>query len=409
MGEYDVATLLMQVDSGEGGAFLADWMRGQVRQVFFRVMEAEVELLCGALYRPEVGSSCYRAGSAPGSVLDDGRKVDIRRPRVRRGKSSESEEVTLASYAAAREPGHLEAMFLRALSAGVPTRAQQEVYPESPGRSKSSVSRLWLREGAKLLEKLRGRDLHRNDWLVLMLDGVQLTEELWAVVSLGVAGDGTKHMLDFEIGASENAEVATTLCERLRDRGLASQAGSRLLCVLDGAQALRKAAQKVWGDPVFQRCLVHKERNLKRYLSKRDWAELSRLMNRLRNSQGAVAAREALAALRAFVGSKNAQALESLDEAGDELIALHLLEVPNTLHRNLLSTNIIENGIRNMRGTMGRVTRWRKQTDQAARWLALALTRAEKGFHKVAGYQCLPRLAEALKRPGAGGGDVMNG
>ena len=46
----------------------------------------------------------------------------------------------------------------------------------------------------------RPRHLRRDDGLVLMLDGVRLANELWAVVALGVAEDGTQHMLDFEIG-----------------------------------------------------------------------------------------------------------------------------------------------------------------------------------------------------------------
>ena len=399
MGEYDIAALLMQVEPGEGGTFLANWMRGHVRQALFRVMESEVQLICGTIYHPDPASNSYRAGSAPGSILEEGRTVKINRPRVRRKTKGKTEEVRLASYEAAREPGRLEEMFLRALAAGVPTRSQKKVYPESPAASRSSISRLWKREGAKLLEAFRAREIKRDDWLILMLDGVRLANDLWAVVALGVAEDGTKHMLDFEIGASENREVVTVLCERLRDRGFAPKDGCRLLCVFDGAKALRTAAKKVWGDPVFQRCLVHKERNLKRYLSKRHWGELSRHMNRLRKVEGGQAAREALGELRTFVESKNAQALASLEEAGDELIALHLLEVPNTLHKNLLSTNIIENSIRNVRGTIGRVTRWREETDQPACWMGLAVTRAEQGFRKLAGYRELPQLAKALQRP----------
>ncbi len=205
-------------------------------------------------------------------------------------------------------------------------------------------------------------------------------------------------MLDFEIGASENASVATTLCERLAARGFGPQEGCRLLCVFDGAKALRKGALRVFGDPIFQRCLVHKERNLQRYLSKRHWGELARLMERLRKAQGAQDGREARAELGRFLKGRNAQALESLEEAGEELIALHLLNVPNTLYRNLLSTNIIENSIRNMRRKLGRVTRWREETDQAPRWLALALTELEKGFNRLAGYRDLPELARALRR-----------
>ena len=398
MDKYDVVNLLMQVETAQGSTFLLDWMRGHVRQTFLRVMEAEVETLCGAMHRPEKTSDFYRAGSAPGSVLNEGKKVEVQRPRVRRRKTDGSEEVRLATYDAGREPGHLEKMFLRALCAGVSTREQRNVYPEAQANSRSNISRLWAREGAKLLEEFRTRNIQRDDWLVLMLDGVRLTKEFWVVVALGVAEDGTKHMLDFEIGASESTEVVTALCERLRDRGFAPKRDCRLLCVLDGAKALRNAAKKVWGNPVLQRCLVHKERNLRRYLSKRHWGELGRLMKRLREVQGETSARETLAELRLFIASKNSQALASLDEAGEEMIALHLLEVPSTLHRNLLSTNIIENGFRNVRGKIGRVTRWRKETNQAPRWIGMALTEIEKGFRKLAGFRDLSKLAQALRK-----------
>ena len=94
---------------------------------------------------------------------------------------------------------------------------------------------------------------------------------------------------------------------------------------------------------------------------------------------------------------KNAAALDSLREAGEELIALHRLNVPSTLHVSLLSTNLIENSFRNTRRKLGRVTRFRAETDQASRWLAAALLDVEKGFRRLMGYRDLPRLAEALK------------
>jgi hypothetical protein len=90
--------------------------------------------------------------------------------------------------------------------------------------------------------------------------------------------------------------------------------------------------------------------------------------------------------------------LESLREAGDDLIALHCLDVPSTLHVSLLSTNLIENSFRNVRRKLGRVTRFREETNQASRWLAAALFEAEKGFRKIRGYRDLPHLAEALVR-----------
>ena len=80
------------------------------------------------------------------------------------------------------------------------------------------------------------------------------------------------------------------------------------------------------------------------------------------------------------------------------MFALHRLNVPSTLHVSLLSTNLIENSFRNTRRKLGRVTRFRAETNQASRWLAAALLDVEKGFRRLIGYKDLPRLAAALRR-----------
>ena len=398
MKEYELLELLGQVKMSEAGETFRTFLRGAARDLILRVMSAEVEQLCGPAYHSNKNGDCFRAGSAIGSILHEGRLEGLKRPRVRKHKKSgTSEEVALSSYQAAREPGELHGMLLRALVGGVSTRDQRQVHPKSPTASKSSVSRLFAREGARIFDEFRDRDIGRDDWLILMLDGVRLANELWVIVALGVAEDGTKQMLDFEVGASESAEVSTALVSRLVERGFAPENGCRLLCVFDGSKALRKAAKKHWPNAVFQRCLVHKERNLKRYLPRRDWGEIAGLMRRIRKAQGADAGRAALSELRSFVGKRNKQALDSLNEAGEDLIALHLLEVPNTLHTSLLSTNLIENSIRNIRGKIGRVTRWRPETDQPQRWVAMALVEIEKGFRRIGGYRDLSALADALK------------
>ena len=79
---------------------------------------------------------------------------------------------------------------------------------------------------------------------------------------------------------------------------------------------------------------------------------------------------------------------------------MHLLDTPSTLHRSLLSTNIIENMINNFRRSSGRVNRWRLETDQAARWLATGLLSAEEGFRRLSHYWDLRKLIVhlAIKR-----------
>ena len=133
-------------------------------------------------------------------------------------------------------------------------------------------------------------------------------------------------------------------------------------------------------------------------LSKKHWGELARLFKRLREVQGKVAAQEVVKELEEFLKGKNAESLKSLREAGEDLIALQSLDVPNTLHRNLLSTNAIENSFRNTRNKLGRVTRFRVETDQATRWLAFVLLEVKKGFRRISGYKELPQLMAALER-----------
>lgn len=66
-----------------------------------------------------------------------------------------------------------------------------------------------------------------------------------------------------------------------------------------------------------------------------------------------------------------------------------------------LSTNNIENVMRNTRGTIGRVCRWNPKTDQLSRWMGVALLRAQEGFRRIRGHKEMGALAAALGRSGS--------
>jgi transposase-like protein len=392
---------LGQVSSDDAGAIFREHIRVGVLQMISEVISAEVAELCGPRHLP-TGGDVYRAGSSPGRVLVDGQREEIVRPRVRERQADGSTcEVPLATYQSANNPAELHASILSALAAGVSTREVKNVQPKSPGAGRSSVSELWKSAGHKFVNELRGKDLSKQDWAILMLDGIRLSKDQLAIVALGITADGHKHVLDFDLGSTENAEVCRDLMRRLAKRGFACR--RRLLAVLDGSDVLRSVVKEFFADAVIQRCLVHKERNIKAKLSKRHWGELSRLFQRLREVQGKAAAEEVVAELEAFLRPLNAEALKSLHEAGKDLIALHCLEAPSTLHRNLLSTNAIENSFRNTRRKLGRVTRFRAETDQATRWLSFALLEVEKGFRRISGHADLPQLLTALERKEAEG------
>lgn len=179
----------------------------------------------------------------------------------------------------------------------------QNVKAESSGVGKSNVSRLWQRVGHPFVDDFRGRDISTKNRVALMLDGIRLSKDQLAVVALGITAEGFKVALDFVLGSSESAEVSKNLMRRLDKRGFKCE--RRLFAALDGSDALRSAVKAFLPDSVVQRCLVHKERNIKSNLSKKHWGELSRLFKRLREVQGKKAAQEVVKELEEFLRGNN--------------------------------------------------------------------------------------------------------
>ena len=383
---------------GEATEIFLNQVRGAIRQAAQDLMEEEVAALCGPRYAPLRPGHYRRAGSERGVMYHAGGKAALERPRVRRKRADgREEEAPLVSYAQVRSQRNIEREVFGLMQEGVSTRGARRLSGETI--SPATASRLWVEGSAQKLEQLRSRDLARESYFGLMIDGVFLSRELVVIVALGITGRGEKRVLDFAVGSSESYEVARELVVRLTQRGFRPQ--GRLLAILDGSAALRKAVLELWPTAVIQHCVIHKERNLHRYLRRADHAECSRLCQRLRWAQGAVAGREALDELRRFLKPRNAAALASLDEAGEDLIALHRLNAPATLQTSLLSTNLIENAIRNYRRQTDRVTRWRAHTDQVERWTATGLLWIEAGFRKIKGHAELPQLLQALATPAA--------
>ena len=163
MNDSNLLQTLGQVSAGSAGEVLRDHLRGMVRQMITDVIAEEVTELCGPKHQP-TGGDFYRAGTAPGSVIHDGGRESIVRPRVRQiNDDGRSQEVTLATYEAARCPELLRDSITRALIAGVSTRDIATTQKkEAPGLSKSNVSRHWQSVGHQFVDQLRGNTLHRN-------------------------------------------------------------------------------------------------------------------------------------------------------------------------------------------------------------------------------------------------------
>ncbi len=364
-------------------------LRGIVRDGLLLMFEQEGTSLCGEIYWPSE-SAHGRAGSEPVSIQTTACKEFISNRRVREMLPIGSRrEVKLKSYSEVKRRKGMSEEALEAICYG----ASGSGVGKMLGVSASTVCEGWKARSKELLDEFRGRDLSKIDVVAMMVDGIFLSKDRCVVVALAIDIDGHKHLLDFEEGSSENAEVVKGLFARLHARGLQAGTARRLLLVRDCSEAIAKAVQ--------QECLVHVERGLCGKLSWKHQKEVVERMNRLRGVQGEEAGEEAFEELLEFIRGKNLAAAEGLASRKDGILAFHRLNVPATLNVTFLSTNHIENVMRNSRGMINKVSRWNPKTDQLTRWMGVALLRAQKGFRRVRGHKELGALAAALGRAGS--------
>ena len=88
----------------------------------------------------------------------------------------------------------------------------------------------------------------------------------------------------------------------------------------------------------------------------------------------------------------------ALRERQEEILCVHRLGIPSTLNLTFLSTNIIENVMRNWREHTNNIKRWNVKSDMIERWSASGLLWAESGFRRIRHHEDLPKLREALAR-----------
>ena len=229
----------------------------QVMQV---MMGESVASLCGPKGAHDPERTAVRHGTEDGSVTLGGRRVPVRRPRVRTADGAS--EVAVPAYDLFASSELLGEMALERMMAKLSTRRYSaglepvgtKVESTARSTSKSAVSRRFVAATETALADMLAADLSKLDLVALMVDGVHFADHL-CVVALGIGIDGTKHPLGVVEGSTENTTVVTDLLVGFRDRGLDTT--RPILCVLDGAKALVAAVKAVFDHPVVARCQLH--------------------------------------------------------------------------------------------------------------------------------------------------------
>jgi putative transposase len=367
-------------------------------QVLQALLAEDVARLVGPKGRHNPGRAAVRHGSDPGQVTLGGRRVRIRRPRVRTADGTG--ELPVPAYQAFAATELLDQLALERMLAKLSCRRYRvglepvgvEVERAATGTSKSAVSRRFVARTEHALAELLAADLTGLDLVALLVDGIRVADHC-CVVALGITLDGTKIPLALAEGATENATVVGELLVGLRERGL--EVTRPILVVLDGAKALRRAVTEVFDHPVIQRCQLHKLRNVTDRLPDAVASTVAKRMRRAYHHADPLVAQAELETLARELDRSHPGAAASLREGLAETLTIGRLGVPPTLARTLRSTNTIESMIEICRDHAANVKRW-QDGQMVLRWIAAGMGEAAKQFRRVNGYLHLPALRAAL-------------
>ena len=380
-------------------------MRRRILEAIEVVLEEELtEALGTGRYERGEGRCGYRNGHEQRRITTAIGTETLAVPRGRLveedGSTREFRSEALPRYA--RRTREVDEAILGAYLAGANTRRIRKALAPLLGEehlSKSSVSRVASRL-KKLFRRWSTRDLSEERHAILFLDALHLKVRLAKrVVSapvlavLGVAEDGTKHLVALEIAVSEAGQHWSNLVTDLQGRGLAAP----VLILSDGHAGLRKAIE-LWPEAQVQRCTWHKWQNLVSHCPAHARRELKRDYDAIVYAEEGMAAREAYRAFMAKWKKLCPAVARSLEEGGEQLLTFFAL--PQPMWRALRTTNTLENLNREFRRRTK--TQASFSTEEAAVTLLYGLVAfGQIQLRKIAGYRHLSELAQPIEEVAA--------
>jgi putative transposase len=266
--------------------------------------------------------------------------VELRIPKLRRG----------SFFPSLLEPRRrvdkaLWAVIMTAYITGTSTRKVDSLVKAlgvDTGISKSTVSRICAEIDAEV-EAFRTRSLDHTTYPYVWLDATYLKARKnhrivsrAVVVATAVTAEGTREVLDLDVGDSEDEVFWTAFLRRLRDRGLTGV----LLVISDAHGGLKAAISKILIGATWQRCRVHTMRNLLTHVPKGHAEMVAATIRTIFAQPDAASAREQLRMVSDGLRDRYPAVSDLLDEAEADLTAYATF--PRAHWRKLWSTNPLE-------------------------------------------------------------------
>jgi putative transposase len=174
------------------------------------------------------------------------------------------------------------------------------------------------------------------DAIALKIRSAKKVVSMPVLVAVVVLTNGEKQLLSLEACTSESQEAWKGFIDDMIERGLRAP----LLAIVDGGAGLRAALAVAWSKVPVQRCTVHKLRNIARKAPAHAYEEIKADYHRVVYADDERAARVAYAAFGRKWGKSCPSVVDSLHEAGDELLTF--FRFPKSQWKTLRTTNAIE-------------------------------------------------------------------
>jgi putative transposase len=198
------------------------------------------------------------------------------------------------------------------------------------------------------VETWRKRPLKKR-YSVLYMDGIHVAlkrdtvENECIYVVMGIDEQGLRQILGYYVGGQESATNCREIFADLRERGVQEV----LIGVADGLAGLKESFLSVFPRADFQRCVVHKLRNI---LSKVRAKDKPGVLDDLKGVYTSASKEEALACFREFEHHWNTKYPREVQSWRDDLSdLLAFYKYPEMIRYALYTTNTIERTMKEIR------------------------------------------------------------
>lgn len=316
-----------------------DFLREGVQIMMQMLIELEAEQQIGAgRYERKPERVTYRNGYRRRLWETRVGEVPLKIPKLREGTFFPS-----LLEPRKRSEQALLAVIQEAYVKGVSTRKVDDLVQALglSGVDKSKVSRI-TKDLDELVQDFRHRPLE-DEYPYVWLDALYLkvrqnhrVVSLAVVVAVGVAQEGDRTILGFDVGASEEEAFWLQFLRSLVKRGLK---GVQLV-ISDAHEGLKAAVNTVFAGASWQRCRVHFVRNVLAHIPKGDKAMMAAAVRTIFAQPDRKAAGQQLRYVAETISTRWPKASQLLLSAEEDVLAF--MAFPRAHWTRIYSTNILE-------------------------------------------------------------------